>query len=60
MTRRIPFLAGCLLLLTAAPLYADDAEDKAVEAVKKLGAGSPATRRPTASRSSPWTSPAPM
>src|SRR6516164_9565265 len=37
MTHRIPFLAGCLLLLTAAPLLADEAEDKAVEAVKKLG-----------------------
>ena len=36
MTHRLPFLAGCLLLLTAAPLLADDAEDKAVEAVKKL------------------------
>ena len=36
MTHRLSFLAGCLLL-TAAPLFADEAEDKAVEAVKKLG-----------------------
>jgi hypothetical protein len=37
MKNRIPALAGCLLLLAASPLLADDAEDKAVEAVKKLG-----------------------
>jgi len=37
MTRRLPFLAGCLLLLTAVPLLADEAEDKAVERVKELG-----------------------
>ena len=36
MTRRLPFLAGCLVL-TAVPLLADEAEDKAVEADKELG-----------------------
>src|SRR6516225_677744 len=37
MTHRLPFLAGCLLLLTAVPLLADEAEDKAVATVAKLG-----------------------
>ena len=37
MKNRIPTLAGCLLLLAAAPLLADEAEDKAVATVAKLG-----------------------
>ena len=36
MSKSLPLLAG-LLLLAAPPLFADDAEDKAVQAVMKLG-----------------------
>jgi hypothetical protein len=36
MTIRLPALAGFLLLLAAAPLLADEAEDNAVKAVEKL------------------------
>jgi internalin A len=34
---RLALSAACLLLAAAAPLFADDAEDKAVQAVEKLG-----------------------
>ena len=37
MSHRLLPLAGCVLLLAAAPLLADDAEDQAVKAVEKLG-----------------------
>jgi hypothetical protein len=37
MSPRFLALAGCLLLLAAAPLLADAAEDQAVKAVEKLG-----------------------
>jgi len=37
MTNRLHVLAGCVLLLAAAPLLADEAEDQAVKAVEKLG-----------------------
>jgi hypothetical protein len=38
MTKRLPLLAACLLL-AAAPLYANDAEDAAAKTVKRLGGG---------------------
>jgi hypothetical protein len=37
MSHRLLPLAGCVLLLAAAPMYADDAEDQAVKAVQKFG-----------------------
>src|SRR5258708_38675812 len=36
MRRCLSLLTACVLLLTALPLYADDAEDQAVKAVENL------------------------